>query len=444
MLLNNFTLLYVEDSHEAQEYMKHYLEDEVKELYQAYDGEEGLKIYEDKMPDIVLSDINMPKMNGLDMCVKIKNINKHQNIILLSAFQDIKILKVAINAGVDGFISKPLNANNILLDKLNFIAENLQNKVDADSFKSRIELALLSNNDGVWDWNLVNNSLYLSPRWKEMLGFSDNELSNEFLTWEERLHPDDKVLVKLLFQANIKGETDYYESTHRLRNKDGSWVWILARGKTIFNEQGKALRMIGTHTDITQEKELQLKYAQQVELLTELQAKLEKQKEILHYKAHNDGLTGVPNRVSFNTKLSQSVQDAKNKNKKVALFFIDLDDFKEVNDTLGHHVGDETLKIVSQKLTKTIRSMDTVARLGGDEFAVIIENLESLKYIQLLASKIIKVISSPMKIDANIINISCSIGISIYPDDAQNDINLLKYADEAMYRAKKSGKNKYR
>ena len=326
MPLNNFTLLYVEDSRDAQDYMKYYLEDEVKEFYQAFDGEEGLKIYEDKMPDIILSDINMPKMNGLDMCVKIKNIDKHQNIILLSAFQDIEILKVAINIGIDGFILKPLSSDNILLDKLNSIADNLQNKIDTISYKSRMELALL-------------------------------------------------------------------------------------------------------------------KSSQQVEQLKELKTKLEKQKEILHYKAHYDGLTEVENRVSFNAKLRDSIQNAKN-NKKVALFFIDLDSFKEINDTLGHHAGDETLRIVAQKLIKTMRNSDTVARLGGDEFGVIIENLESLEDIELLASKIIKVINSPMKIEAKIITISCSIGISIYPDNAQDEINLLKHADEAMYRAKKSGKNR--
>ena len=328
MPLNNFTLLYVEDSRDAQDYMKLYLEDEVKEFYQAFDGEEGLKMYHEKKPDIILTDINMPKMNGLEMCLKIKNIDDHQHVVILSAFQDIETLKIAINAGVDGFILKPMDTNNILLNKLNFIAENLQNKVDAANYKSRMELALF-------------------------------------------------------------------------------------------------------------------KYAQQVELLKELQTKLEKQKDMLHHKAHTDGLTEVENRISFNDKLNEAIQNAKNNNKKIALFFIDLDNFKDINDTLGHHTGDETLKIVAQKLTQTTRNMDIVARLGGDEFGVIIENIKSLEDVQLLANKIIKVISSPMKIDANLITMSCSIGIGIYPENAQDDKNLLKYADEAMYRAKKNGKSRY-
>ena len=328
MLLNNFTLLYVEDNHDAQDYMKFYLGDEVKEFYQAFDGEEGLKMYHDKKPDIILTDINMPNMNGLDMSVKIKNIDEHQYVIILSAFQDTETLKVAINTGVDGFILKPLDTSNILLNKLNFIAENLQNKIDAANYRSRMELALF-------------------------------------------------------------------------------------------------------------------KYKQQVELLKELQTKLEKQKNLLHHKAHHDGLTEVANQVSFNAKLNETIQNAKNNDKKVALFFIDLDNFKDINDTLGHHVGDETLKIVAQKLTQTTRDMDIVARLGGDEFGVIIENIKSLEDVQLLASKIIKIISSPMKIDTNLTTISCSIGIGIYPDNAQDDISLLKYADKAMYRAKRSGKNRY-
>ncbi len=443
MSLSNFTLLYVEDSHDAQDYMKHYIEDEVKEFYQAFDGEEGLRTYHEKKPDIVLTDINMPKMNGLEMCVKIKSVNSHQSVILLSAFQDIETLKIAINAGVDGFILKPLDANNILLDKLNFIAENLQNRVDAASYRSRMELALLSNNDGIWDWNLQDNSVYFSPRWKEMLGYKDDELPNEFSSWESRVHQDDLQNAISDMSKNISGQTDYFENVHRLKHKNETWVWILDRGKTIYDEEKKPVRMIGTHTDITQERDLQLKYSQQVELLTELQSKLEKQKDALEHKAHNDGLTGIANRVFFNATLSEAIQDAKNSNKKVALFFIDLDDFKEINDTLGHHVGDETLKIIAKRLTKVVRNVDTVARLGGDEFSVIIKNLESIKDVQSLANKIITTVSSPMKIEDNTVSVSCSLGISVYPDNAQDDEALLKYSDEAMYRAKKSGKNTY-
>jgi len=127
------------------------------------------------------------------------------------------------------------------------------------NLKEQMELALLGNKDGIWDWNLLTNSVYLSPLWKKMLGYSDDELLNEFSTWKNRVHPEDIESVMKGIKKNIKGKTDYYEGVHRLRHKNGSWVWILARGKAIFNEDGKAIRMTGTHTDITKQKEIEEK-----------------------------------------------------------------------------------------------------------------------------------------------------------------------------------------
>ena len=136
--------------------------------------------------------------------------------------------------------------------------------------RERMELALLGSNDGIGDWNLLDNSIYFSPRWKEMLGYKESEIPNLFLTWEERVHPDELEGTMLAIQNNLEGKTEYFENTHRLKHKNGSWVWILVRGKTLFDKQGKAIRMIGTHTDITEEKELQLKYEKQVKILEEI------------------------------------------------------------------------------------------------------------------------------------------------------------------------------
>ena len=125
--------------------------------------------------------------------------------------------------------------------------------------RERMELAFQGTNEGIWDWNILDNSVYFSPRWKEMLGYRDEELPNELPTWSDRLHPDDADRVWEDAHKNINGETEYYENIHRLKHKDGHWVWILDRGKTQYDESGKAIRMIGTHVDITEEKEAQLK-----------------------------------------------------------------------------------------------------------------------------------------------------------------------------------------
>ncbi len=407
----------------------------------------------------------------------------------------------------------------------------------------RMELALQANLDGLWDWNLLNDAVYFSPRWKEMLGYLENELENKFSTWKERIHPHDIEDILSSVEENINAETKYFERVHRLRHKDGSWVWIQARGKTIYDENHKAIRMTGTHTDITEKRALQLKYAQQSQIIdqihdsvisTDLEGMItswnigsemilgytkeeilgkhisiiylkeehqklqdnmkrlketgevhsvvhlvkkckividadltlsllkdesnhvigfigysqditqkKKAQDALDFQAHHDALTGLPNRLLFNDRLEHSIKKAQRNKQIMALLFIDLDHFKEINDSLGHAVGDEILKTVTDRLSQTIRKEDTLARLGGDEFTIIVENLNHAQDISFLAQKIIDELSTPIKIEDNILYVSSSIGISLYPDDGGSAQNLLKYADAAMYKAKDEGRNNY-
>ncbi len=167
------------------------------------------------------------------------------------------------------------------------------------------------------------------------------------------------------------------------------------------------------------------------------------QKEKLHHQAHHDALTELPNRVLFNDRLEQAIEKSKRNYKDVALLFIDLDHFKEINDSLGHKAGDEVLKVVTKRLENTIRDEDTLARLGGDEFTIIMENLAQGEDASLLAQKIIKVLSEPIEIYENLLYVSSSIGISLYPEDGRTAQNLLKYADSAMYKAKAEGRNNF-
>ncbi len=414
----------------------------------------------------------------------------------------------------------------------------------------RIELALLASNDGIWDWNLLDNSAYLSPRYKEMLGYEDSELENNFSTWDKLVHPDDKVIALQAVQDHIDKITAYYEGINRLKHKDGHWVWILNRGKAIYDDNGNAIRMIGAHTDITEQMKIQEQLKEQAQVIDQIQEivvttdlngfilswnhgaeillgysakevigkhiliihreedkeefkksieilmskgkylseiynvkkskelvfislslsvlrdeynnpirlvgvaqditkrkeaenELRKQKDILHYQAHHDSLTGLPNRILFNDRLDQAIQKAKRKDRIMALFFIDLDHFKEINDSLGHKAGDEVLKTVTSRLKKTIRENDTLARLGGDEFTIIIEDLTQGQDASFLAQKILDILALPIVLDENEFYVSSSIGISLYPEDGICASNLLKFADSAMYKAKAEGRNNF-
>ena len=172
--------------------------------------------------------------------------------------------------------------------------------------------------------------------------------------------------------------------------------------------------------------------------------RLKEQEAVLIHQAHYDSLTDLPNRVLFQDRLEQGILKSKRDQTKLALFFIDLDQFKEINDSYGHDVGDELLKIVTQRLQVTLRAHDTLARLGGDEFTVIAEDMKGVDDISYLAQKILDNLNEAIVISNKVVYVSSSIGISLYPDDGDNAQVLLKYADSAMYKAKDDGRNTFR
>ena len=168
-----------------------------------------------------------------------------------------------------------------------------------------------------------------------------------------------------------------------------------------------------------------------------------RQKEELAYQAHHDSLTALPNRLLFNNHLEQSIIKAKRRVGKMALLFIDLDHFKEINDSLGHEMGDKVLGIVTQRLQQSVRKGDMLARFGGDEFAILMEDLHHGQDASVLAKKILEVLIKPIEIEDHVLYVTSSIGVSLYPEDGDSAQNLLKYADAAMYKAKSEGRNNF-
>ena len=298
-----------------------------------------------------------------------------------------------------------------------------------EHLKERMELALLGSKTSVLDWDFTDSNMYISPSWKEMLGYQDDELSNSTYTWQHRVHPEDQKNIVSQLRESDKKQLKYFENTHRLKHKDGHWVWVLGRAQIMYDVNGRKIRMVGTHTDITEEKELQLKY--------------DEQKNILRYQAHYDALTGLPNRVLFTDRIKHGIKTAKRHKTGFALFFIDLDKFKNINDSLGHDVGDKVLQAVAKRLKSVIRKEDTLSRLSGDEFTVIMEDLHHPEDASILSKKILKHLAEPIYIDNDILYVTGSIGISLYPQDATEAKYLLKYADTAMYKAKEEGRNNF-
>ena len=302
-MLKNFTVLYVEDDKDAQEFMKLILQDSVKKFYQSFNGQEGLESYKKFKQDIVITDINMDILDGLSMSKEIKSIDRQQTIFVMSAFNDRNVLMDAINIGIDYFIPKPVDMP-VFMERLNDVAQNLQNKIDAN----------------------------------------------------------------------------------RLR-----------------------------------EQEL----------------------NTLYHLAHYDSLTQVANRFLFSIRLNEAISKAKRNDDVFSLFFIDLDNFKNINDTYGHLCGDEVLKSICKNIKKVIRLEDTFARISGDEFAIIVEGIDDKESIDRFAKKILEASSKNIECKDNVISVTCSIGISRFPKDSDVKNDLLSLADGAMYSAKKSGKSNF-
>jgi len=283
------------------------------------------------------------------------------------------------------------------------------------------KFALEGAGDGVWDWDISNDKAHFSDRYKEMLGFNDEEVDNNVKEWNNRVHPDDAASLEEAVKDYLSGKTEKYIHEHRVICKDKSIKWVLSRGMIVKRDKhGKPLRMIGTHTDITARKLLETR---------------------LENLAHFDALANVPNRTLFNDRLKLALSYAKREKKMLAVMFIDLDLFKEINDLYGHETGDIVLKKVSRQLVSCVRESDTVARMGGDEFVILLPIIDEIEDVKLVASKIVEAVAQPIKVAKTHLHITCSIGIAVYPQHGKDEKLLVINADMAMYQAKNSGKN---
>ncbi|MCW4291317.1 MAG: diguanylate cyclase, partial [Candidatus Thiodiazotropha taylori] len=220
--------------------------------------------------------------------------------------------------------------------------------------EERFELAMRGANDGVYDWNLKTNQIYYSPRWKKMLGYEDDELANDFSTWEDLVEEKDRERSWAMLTDYIQGKRDNFSIEFKMRHKDGHWVDILSRAFLVRDAEGNAIRTDGTHVDIPEKK---------------------RQEAHILKQAHYDGLTGLPNRFLAMDRLTQLLKETDRDHQMIAVLFLDLDGFKRVNDTLGHETGDRLLVQAAERLKSAVRDADSVCRLGGDEFVVMLRNL---------------------------------------------------------------------
>ena len=261
--------------------------------------------------------------------------------------------------------------------------------------------------------------IYVSPASEQLLGVPVNVLQANPRKLVQAVHRDDRPRV---FKARKSAALGEYDETYQVVRPDGSIRWVHERAFPVHDDSGTVYRIAGIAEDVTDRK------------LAE---------ERLMQLAHYDVLTSLPNRVLFYDRLKQALAQSKRNQWITGVMFIDVDRFKNVNDTLGHAVGDQLLQQISERLTRSVRTGDTVGRLGGDEFAIVLSNLSSAQDTNLVAQKIMANFDEPFKLEGSEIYVTASIGITLYPDDSTEQDTLIKNADAAMYRAKEAGRNNF-
>ena len=289
--------------------------------------------------------------------------------------------------------------------------------------EERWKLALESIGDGVWDWHIQEGTEFFSERLLHMFGYGGGDLHSRPQEFDDRTHPQDIEQLLQARQDHFEGRDPIYHTERRILCKDGSWKWVLSRGMLISRDaDGRPLRMIGTFTDISGRKAAEA---------------------LIRQQAYYDTLTGLPNRRMLRDRLEQEIKRSKRDQQELAILFIDLDHFKEVNDTLGHDRGDLLLVEAGRRVEACVRASDTVARMGGDEFTVILAELPSSSHLETILQKMLSTLSDFFQLGTEQVFVSASIGITMYPTDASEIEDLLKNADQALYVAKGAGRNRF-
>ena len=283
---------------------------------------------------------------------------------------------------------------------------------------------------GTWELDLKTKKATLSDEMYRLLGapIGSEIYLDDYLNY---LHPEDRPLITQSLERMLKGEETKGTYLRILRQKEGQEeiVYVFQKGILVYDENHQPKAAIGATLDISEQKRLE--------------HSLEEQKRLYEYQAYHDALTGLPNRLLLMDRIDDKIKRARRRGNRVAILFIDLDNFKALNDSLGHEAGDYYLKELAKNMRKHIRESDTLARLGGDEFVIVLDDIEHVDAVTEIVVHGMEMIEEPIKVEDKVIFPRMSVGVALYPDNGSDATTLLKNADAAMYKAKRSGRHTY-
>jgi diguanylate cyclase (GGDEF)-like protein/PAS domain S-box-containing protein len=431
------TILIVDDDARNRKLLELLLGSQGYRTMTAVSGEDALKLIERQAPDLIILDVVLPGMTGYEVARALKADQANSNIPIIMA--TVKIDREAriegLKAGAEEFLTKPIDRAELWLRVRNLLrlkalgdlladhGANLERQILARTADlQRFRTAMDSTADAIL---LISRStmriIETNATTSAMLGYSREELlrMSPADLGEDSLKDYERKYDRMIDRGATEGDVDPAEIT--LRRHDGTMLMAEVRWHAM--RSGEDWIIVAVLRDITERKEAEMR---------------------LHRLAHYDALTGLPNRTLFYDTLSKTLVRAADRQWTVAVLFIDLDRFKSVNDTLGHAAGDALLQQFADRLVECVRIRDTIGRLGGDEFGVILTIEGAPARIAKVVGKIRDAVRAPFALGRQAVPVTASIGITLYPADADDAESLIKFADTAMYGAKQAGRDTYR
>jgi diguanylate cyclase (GGDEF)-like protein/PAS domain S-box-containing protein len=421
-------LLVVDDEDTNRNLLARLFESKGFRVETASSGADALEHVRAGSTDLVLLDMNMPGMSGFDVLKAIRATHTPGAlpVVMVTGFGETRDHVQALELGANDYVAKPIDFPVVLARVKTQLARQQAERALKES-EERYALAVRGANDGIWDWRLDISEGYFSPRWRSVLGYDEHALLTSLDAWWDRVHPNDLGPLKAALNEHLVGSTTHFEYEHRVQSSPDSYRWVLARAVAVRDAKGEAVRVAGSLTDITEGKVA-------------------------------DALTGLPNRVLLMDRLGRLLEHAKrHPDFQVVVMFLDLDRFKVINDSLGHHAGDELLVEAARRLDGCLRSTDTVARIaadraprdlmtgstlgrmGGDEFVVVLGGLRQTEGAAKVADRLHGAFSQGFRVRGHEVFVSLSIGIAMSATGDTTPDDLLREADTAMYRAKGLG-----
>lgn len=331
--------------------------------------------------DIILLDLTLPDSSGLETFEKIHQVNEDIPVIVLTGLDDTNVALRAVKLGAQDYIIKGKLTKLLLFRSIVYAMERTAVLRALKESEDRYSLVLKATNDGIWEWNLRNRSIYFSPRWKEILGFSKEELKNTPDEWFKRIHPDEVNRVEDELALHLDGKSPSFTSEHRLLHKNGSYIWVRMNGKALSDHEGALIKIAGSLTDITAEK-------------------LE------------DSLTGLPNKVLFLDRLAAALKRVKYEPGSTFVYFaIGIDNYRWISNNLGGKAADELLLTVVHRLEPELKPTDTIGRIEGDILGLLAHDLDDIGDITNFMETLQSAVAKPKEISGQTLVPTISIGI---------------------------------